>query len=166
MQRLNEKSVKQIERIIFGFIWQSSRSEKEKGIDRIKRSVLKNDISEGGLNVTDVDCLNRALKLRQFIIANNTKHPIKQIQKYCLEKSGYNYDGINKEYNKTTESEAITEIAQTTLNLIHDHTIKRIVNDHVKHEGNACTVKYAASININSHLLRKKRSWSSVYTHH
>ena len=96
MQRLNEESIKQIERIIFGFIWQSSQSEKEKGIDRIKRSILKNEIGQGGLNVTDVDCLNRALKLRQFIRANNTKHPIKQIQKYCFEKSRHKFDGIQQ----------------------------------------------------------------------
>ena len=36
---------------------------KERGIDRIKRSVLKKDYCEGGLNVTDVDCLNRAVML-------------------------------------------------------------------------------------------------------
>ena len=43
----------------------SSRSESDKGIDRIKRSILKNDIMEGGLNITDVECLNKSLKLRQ-----------------------------------------------------------------------------------------------------
>ena len=100
VHRINEESLKQIERIIFGFVWQSSQSKNEKGIDRIKRSILKNEISEGGLNITDIDCLNRALKLKQFIRANNSKHPIKQIQKYCSEKSGYNSTGILKEYNK------------------------------------------------------------------
>ena len=66
VHRINEESLKQIERIIFGFVWQSSQSKNEKGIDRIKRSILKNEISEGGLNITDIDCLNRALKLKQF----------------------------------------------------------------------------------------------------
>ena len=77
-----------------------SWSGKEKGIDSIKRSILKDKIGEGGLNVTDVECLNRTLKLRQNIRANNTKHPINQIQKYCSEKLGYNNDGMQQEYNK------------------------------------------------------------------
>ena len=79
VQGINDSSIKQIERIIFGFIWLSNRSDKEKGIDRIKRSILKNETAEGGLNVTDVECLNRALKLRQYIRANKTNHPINQI---------------------------------------------------------------------------------------
>jgi hypothetical protein len=41
----------------------SSGSENDKGIDRIKRLILKNDIAEGGLNITDVECLNGSLKL-------------------------------------------------------------------------------------------------------
>ena len=48
-----------IERSSFGFLWIGCRSEKEKGIDRIKRSVLKNGYEYGGLNITDVDCLNK-----------------------------------------------------------------------------------------------------------
>ena len=158
VHRINEESLKQIERIIFGFVWQSSQSKNEKGIDRIKRSILKNEISEGGLNITDIDCLNRALKLKQFIRANNSKHPIKQIQKYCSEKSGYNSTGILQEYNKTTKSEAITEMSQTTLNIIHDYTLKTITNDNEKHINNNLSIKYIASIHINSHLLRCKKS--------
>ena len=49
----------------FGFLWIGSRSEKEKGIDRIKRSVLKNGCESGGLNVTDMDCLNRCYETIQ-----------------------------------------------------------------------------------------------------
>jgi hypothetical protein len=164
VQGINDSSIKQIERIIFGFIWLNSRSEKEKGIDRIKRSILKNETAEGGLNVTDVECLNRALKLRQYIRANKTNHPIKQIQKYCTEKLGYSVDGIQQEYNKTTKSEAITESAQTTINIIHDHTLKKIISDSGKHANNMNTIKYAASININTHLLRcKKRLVQCVF---
>ena len=58
-------------------------------MDRIKRSVIKNDYCEGGLNITDIDCLNRSLKLRQFIRASKTRHPIRVIQKFCMEQLGY-----------------------------------------------------------------------------
>jgi hypothetical protein len=54
-----------IERIIFKFLW--SNSEAQTGIDRIKRSIMKNCYEMGGLNVTDVESLNKSLKLKQFI---------------------------------------------------------------------------------------------------
>ncbi len=74
MQSYNfkEAELTNIERTIFGFLW--SNSEKKNGIDRIKRSILKNDYCYGGLNVTDVDCLNRALKLRQFLRSSKSNH--------------------------------------------------------------------------------------------
>ncbi len=43
---VNEKELKQIERIIFNFIWSTSKNEN--GIDRIRRSVMKNDYSRAG----------------------------------------------------------------------------------------------------------------------
>ena len=76
-------------RLNFSFVWLGCRSQKERGIDRIKRSVLKNGYDAGGLNVADIDCLNRSLKLRQFIRTNKVNHPIRIIQKYCMEKLGY-----------------------------------------------------------------------------
>ena len=66
---------------------------------RIKRSVLKNDYGEGGLNITDVDCLNKALKLRQYKRAGKSSHPISSIHRFCMEKLGYS-SYIEKEYNK------------------------------------------------------------------
>ena len=57
------------------------KSEKDKGIDRKKRSVFKNGHERGGLNITDVECLNKSLKLRQFIRASSADHPIRKIQK-------------------------------------------------------------------------------------
>ena len=99
--------------MIFGFLWLGNRSDKEKGIDRIKRSILKNDYGEGGLNITDVECLNKSLKIKQFIRANKSKHPINQIQMYCLEKLGY-VGKISMEYEKITKREEITKIAQVT----------------------------------------------------
>ena len=96
--------LKRIERSIFGFLWIGFRSEKEKGIDRIKRSVLKNDYCNGGLNITDIDCLNRSLKLRQFIRAGMANHPIRVIQKFCMELAGYTWP-IEQEFYKITKKE-------------------------------------------------------------
>ena len=85
---IRDERIKRIEKSIFGFIWLGLKSEKERGVDRIKRAVLKNAHSEGGLNITDIDCLNRSLKLCQFLRASTSKHPICNIQKFCLEKLG------------------------------------------------------------------------------
>ena len=49
---------------------------------------FKNDFSEGGLNITDVECLNKALKLRQFIGADASNQPIKRIHLFCHEELG------------------------------------------------------------------------------
>jgi len=57
----NELTV--IERMIFSFIWSSL--EQENGIGRIKRSVMTNEHSKGGMKkITDVERLNRSLKIK------------------------------------------------------------------------------------------------------
>ena len=43
---------------------------------------------EGGLNVTDIECLDRSLKARQFVRADKSKHPIKLIHLYCMKENG------------------------------------------------------------------------------
>ena len=40
-----------MERINFGYVWIGSRSDKERGIDRIKRAVFKNEYVNGGLKI-------------------------------------------------------------------------------------------------------------------
>ena len=89
VSRTVHSSLELVRKSVFGFIWLGLKSLKERGVDRIKRSVLKNYHSEGGLNITDIDCLNRSLKLRQFLRAIKSRHPICNIQKFCFEKLGY-----------------------------------------------------------------------------
>ena len=54
-----KKCIIRTERSNFGFVQIGAKSEKEGGIDRIQRAVLENNYNEGGLNITDVECLNR-----------------------------------------------------------------------------------------------------------
>ena len=77
-------------------------------------AALKNKYEDGRLNITDIDCLNRSLKLRQFIIANTVDHPIKIIQAYCLEKLGYT-GNVVQEYEKLSTKETVIKSAQTTI---------------------------------------------------
>jgi hypothetical protein len=62
----------------------SCKSKRDKGIDGIKRLILKNDIGEGGLNIIEVEWINKSLKHKQFIRANRSKPTIKMIQCYCV----------------------------------------------------------------------------------
>jgi hypothetical protein len=62
---------------------------------------MKNDYSNGGMKVTDVESLDRSLKLKQFIRAHNSNHVISKIQALLSTKSGLgNY--IYQEYPNVT----------------------------------------------------------------
>jgi hypothetical protein len=77
------KDITLVERLIFNFIW--SKNWEKKSIDRISRKVLKNEYKDGGLKAPDVECLDRALKLKQFIRADNSSHLIKKYKKSLLQ---------------------------------------------------------------------------------
>jgi hypothetical protein len=121
---IKKECIKNIKRAIFCFLWASSRNENDIEIDIIKRSILKNDIMEGGLNKTDIEYLNKSLKLKQFIRASGSKHPISEIQRHCMEQIGYNMV-IQQEYDKITSREEVTRVAQITINNLCDHTRKK-----------------------------------------
>jgi hypothetical protein len=161
---INAESIKKMEQLIFGFLWLGSRSDKEKGVDRIKRSVLKNDYCGGGLNITDVECLNKSLKLKQFIRASKSKHPITQIQRYCLEKLGY-VGNIRTEYDKITKREEVTKIAQLTINNLCDH-MRTIITENGNEAGKDDKIVYTiANTDIRTYLIRKnKRMINCMYT--
>jgi hypothetical protein len=54
--KVKEKCIKKREQN--GFLLVSSKSESDKGMHRIKKFTLKNDIAKGELNTTDVECNN------------------------------------------------------------------------------------------------------------
>jgi hypothetical protein len=72
-----------IERLIFKFIW-SKKWSTNRPVERIRRTFLKNAYEEGGVNAPDVECLDRALKLKQFLRSDNSNHPIKELQKILV----------------------------------------------------------------------------------
>jgi hypothetical protein len=107
---LKDECVKKIKRILFGFLWLSSRIENERGIDGIKRSILTNTFVEGGLNISHVECLNKSIKLRKFVRANKICHPVRLTQRYCVEQIGF-MSVIQQEYGRITNKEEVTRIA-------------------------------------------------------
>ena len=149
--KIKETCIKFIEKIIFGFIWRSHRSERERGIDRIKRFILKNKYVEGGLNVTDIECLDRSLKTRQFIRADKSKHPIGIIQLYCIEMQGQK-KVIDQGYGKITSKESVTMIAQMTINVLNLNIRKNLNENIDMYREDMTAINYIGSINIELYL--------------
>ena len=152
--QLEEKEIVQIERIIFGFLWSTSKNEK--GIDRISRSVMKNEYLKGGLMVTDVECLDRALKTRQFIRASRSNHPISNLQAYLTNQNEKDFN-LKFEYCNINHEENICSRAQSTLNIITD-----FYRSHLSLEGKNVEeinniVNDVSSINVRSFLKRKNK---------
>ena len=75
--------------------------------------------------MTNIECLNMALKLTQYVRASRSKHPIGVIQQYCIEKLGYD-NFIEQEFSRITDKEEITRVAQLTLNKRSDFTRSRL----------------------------------------
>ena len=148
------EEIKSIERTIFGFLW--STKDNPKGIDRIKRSIMKNNYSNGGLSVTDVECLDRALKLRQFIRANNSNHFISTIQDLLTKNVGKNVI-LKQEYINISEEEAVCNVAQTTTNILTDYLRDKYCKTFSTTQPDDYTVEEVSSINLKSYLKRKNR---------
>jgi len=144
-----------VEKIIFGFLW--STSDNPNGIDRIKRSIMKNDFQKGGMKATDVECLDRSLKLRQFIRTSKTKHVISNIQNLLIN-NNVNDSYIKQEYDKISEKDPICKSAQESLNLIIDsnrESYKALSPE--EYETNRNLINEVSSINLATYLKRKNR---------
>ena len=118
---------------------------------------MKNEYSKGGMKVTDVESLDRSLKLKQFIRAYNSNHIISKIQALLSKKSG---DGkcIHQEYQNVTEEESICKSAQETLNILIDYnreTYKSIQQEEFETDKNL--IDEVSSINLTTYLTRKNK---------
>jgi hypothetical protein len=122
---------------------------------------MKNDFKEGGLNITDIDCMNKSLKLRQYIRANNSSHIINEIQQYCTRNTG----GLNvlaQEFNEVTSEENVCNIAQETLNIIVDHTRNEMFAEHDHVEiSSSIAITQIAMTNVETFLRRRGRVFLS-----
>jgi exonuclease III len=85
MQATNfrEKEIKEIEKIIFKFIWNIKPSSKCNN-GKISRSTLKGPLSRGGLNAPDIESLNEAIKYKCLLRNLTSNHPIGSLVKNML----------------------------------------------------------------------------------
>jgi hypothetical protein len=70
---------------------------------------MKNEYSKGGMKVTDVESLDRSLKLKQFIRAYKSNHIISKIQALLTARLGQG-NQIQQEYQDVTKEEAICQL--------------------------------------------------------
>jgi hypothetical protein len=116
---------------------------------------MKNEYSKGGLMVTDVECLDRALKIRQFIRASNINHPVSKIQAY-LSNSCVNDRELKFEYGSIKSEETICSRAQSTINVLTDYYRSNLTSENKSQSEIDQIVDDVSSINISSFLKRKK----------
>jgi hypothetical protein len=144
------------EREIFKFIW--SNNDKLNGTDRISRAIMKNEYKMGGLKLPDVECLDRSIKLRQFIRAGKSNHAIAKIQEIIAGTQDEMYT-LRQEYCcNDTVKESICSSAQTTMNIITDHNrLSYNSLDVHEYESDKNLINEVASINLKTYLKRKNR---------
>ena len=76
-----EPTIKKIEKICFEFLW-NKKINAIRAYERISRKTLKLPASQGGINAPDIESLNLALKVNQYIRStqDNIKHAISYFQ--------------------------------------------------------------------------------------
>ena len=147
----NNDDLVSIERLIFKFLW--SNSESQTGVDRIKRSIMKNCFEDGGLNVTDVESLDRSLKLRQFIRAACSSHAISRIQSN-LTKSPV----LLNEYENITNEENVSKSAQETINILTNYNRETLEHlNEEEYESDKLLINEVSSTKISTFLKNKNK---------
>jgi len=145
----------EIERIIFKFLW-NKKWVGTTAPDRIKRSILKLSYLKGGLSAPDINATNDALKVKQFLRAMATKHPISLIQRYQLERIGYD-DYFKCEYAKICLFDPVIKTYQLICNKLTDHFRLHGSSLPLDDPANLCRVPdVIASTDILEYLMRKK----------
>jgi hypothetical protein len=107
------------------------------------------------MKVTDVESLDRSLKLKQFIRAHNSNHVISRIQDLLSTQSDHG-GCLRQEYSNVTDEESICKTAQETLNIIIDYnreTYKNILQEEYESDRNL--IDEVSSINLATYLKRK-----------
>jgi hypothetical protein len=107
-----------VESLIFKFVW-SKDWNKLHVCERLKRSVLKAEYEEGGLKAPNIECLDRSLKLKQFLRASKSRHVIASFQTCLSENLGFD-EVFNQVYPKLSQDDWVLKVGQETINILSD----------------------------------------------
>ncbi len=154
--KIRDQDIKKAESFLFKILWTKNMGG-NKAPDRIKRSVMKRDYDQGGLKVVDIESLDKALKLKQFMKADLSKHPIRDIQQYLIE--SLNYDNLfNQDYCRFTNLEPIVNSAQHTLNELSLKLRASVDNDlRINKIPSSVKIDLVAAIDVKEYLDRNKQ---------
>jgi exonuclease III len=142
------------EKLIFKFLWSKTWDDDKRCTERIKRSILKNDFIHGGIKAPDVESLDKALKLKQFLRCSTTSHPVLYLQIAALERLKCD-SRKQQEYSRLCSDDAIIHVGQQTTNILTDYCRKNNYGGLEKAKTLKIATDLASSINIKEYLERK-----------
>ena len=145
----NKRDIKDVEAFIFKFLW-SRNITVVSAPDRIKREVMKQEYNNGGLKAPDIEDLDSALKLKQFLRATEANHVIKLIHRWQLENLSYDYV-VKQEYYRLCKLDTVIKVGQITLNRITDKMRDRNIDEDTP----KYVVDLLAATDVREFLLRK-----------
>jgi len=151
-----EADLNRIESMIFKFLW-NKKWHGNRAPDRIKRSVIKGEYNEGGLKVPDIKKMNEALKLKQFMRAAISSHPIKLIQKFQTESLDYDFV-YQQEYARMCEMDVVVRSAQGTINKLTDG-MREVEYSALK----PYQIDLLANTDVVEYLTRKNHTLAKMY---
>lgn len=111
---IQDKQLKAVESILYSFIWKSDSLHG----DKMARNLLKQPISEGGLNAPDIISLNYALKLRRVnrILSHPDLCHIKKVfRAYCQYTIGDTLDSVTSHRLSRTEPFTLAKMIKNTV---------------------------------------------------
>jgi hypothetical protein len=150
-----QKELVLVERLIFKFVW-SKDWNKLHVCERIKRSVLKAEYEEGGLKAPDIECLDRSLKLKQFLRASKSRHVIASFQTYSSENLGYD-EVVKQDYHKLSQDDWVLKVGQETINILSDHARSIVYGGVEIAKTSTIAINTVGSIYIPNYLKRKEK---------
>ncbi len=108
------------------------------------------------MNITDIECLDRSLKIRQFIRASSSKHTIGNIQSFCSN-GGKSNKVIYQEFKKITTQEEVCRIAQESINILTDSNRKYKYLETGDSVESSKAIEQVSMIDIDTFLTRQSR---------
>jgi exonuclease III len=133
---IEPKELKEIDNIIYRFIWNTKASSKTI-TNKIKKATLRSDYSEGGLKAPDIFKINEAIKYKQML---STIHKDNQLSKYVKSslqeaKFEWNMDTninlsiLSKFYqNAVTTHKKLTKLVEIDINSLSQESVDIKIN--------------------------------------
>jgi hypothetical protein len=112
------------------------------------------EYEEGGLKAPDIECVDRSLKMKQFLRASKSKHMIASFQTYSSKTLGCD-EVIKQDYPKLSQDNLVLKVGQETIKILSDHARSIVYGGVEIAESSTLAINTVGSIYIPSYLKRK-----------